>query len=359
MIRHLGRALFLLLAALATSGCGRVGAPIPPSRFAERAATLEAVQRGASVILSWPAPQPSKPRIDRAEIYRLVERRGDPPTLDPQEFEDLAEMIGFLDRAALEAQAATSASIEFSDPIDLSDPELDQIRLRYAVRYVNERGRAAPFSMIATVEPKRIVAAAPTNLRVVSEAQDEIVLAWDPPESNADGSRPVSLVGYNIYRRAAGRPAPREPLNPEPLAEPKFADRKFRYRAEYIYTVRAVTQSGSGFVESADSAQLRFQPIDRFPPSRPGPVSIASTGGIISLFWPSNPEQDVVGYNVYRAESPDQKDWIKLNPQPLNAVTFRDERVVIGKRYYYRVTAVDRFNNESEPSPPVSETANP
>lgn len=362
MIRHLGR--ISILASLVASGCGKLGPPVPPTRFAERAAELAAVQRGANIVLSWPAPQlddqsSNKRYIDRVEIYRLVERKDGAATLDPEVFEELAEMVGVLDRTALQAQTANSPTIEFTDPIDLSDPELDQMRLRYAVRYVNKRDQAGPFSIMATVEPKRIVAAAPTNLRVASEAQDEIVLLWDPPGSNADGSQPASFVGYNIYRRAAGRPAPHEPLNPEPLAEPKFTDRKFRYRAEYIYTVRAVTQSGSGFVESADSAQLRFRPIDRFPPSQPGPVSIASTGGVISLFWPSNPEQDVIGYNVYRAESPDQKNWIKLNSQPLSTVTFRDERVVVGTRYYYRVTAVDRFDNESEPSPVVSQTANP
>ncbi|HWC77470.1 MAG TPA: TolB protein, partial [Blastocatellia bacterium] len=78
--------------------------------------------------------------------------------------------------------------------------------------------------------------------------------------------------------------------------------------------------------------------------------------------WPSSPERDLAGYHVYRAESPDAAaaDWIKLTAEPLaNVTTFRDDRVVIGKRYYYKVTAVDRFDNESAASRIVSETANP
>ncbi len=49
---------------------------------------------------------------------------------------------------------------------------------------------------------------------------------------------------------------------------------------------------------------------------------------------------------------------MKSTPQPITTVTFRDDRVEIGRRYFYRVTAVDRFNNESTPSRTVSETAN-
>jgi len=40
-------------------------------------------------------------------------------------------------------------------------------------------------------------------------------------------------------------------------------------------------------------------------------------------------------------------------------VTYRDDRVTIDQVYYYKVSAVDRFNNESKPSRVVSETAHP
>jgi fibronectin type 3 domain-containing protein len=79
------------------------------------------------------------------------------------------------------------------------------------------------------------------------------------------------------------------------------------------------------------------------------------------LFWPSSPERDVIGYNIYRGSSADpaDKSWTKLNDQPLTAVTFRDDLVIIDQIYFYQVTAVDRFNNESARSRIVSETAHP
>ncbi|MEO6727199.1 MAG: hypothetical protein ABIU20_08130, partial [Blastocatellia bacterium] len=93
----------------------------------------------------------------------------------------------------------------------------------------------------------------------------------------------------------------------------------------------------------------------------PGPVTIASIGGTVSLFWPLNQETDVAGYNVYRAEeeNPPPEKWIKLNPQLHKTASFRDDRVQVGKLYFYQITAVDIYGNESARSITVSETVNP
>ena len=79
--------------------------------------------------------------------------------------------------------------------------------------------------------------------------------------------------------------------------------------------------------------------------------------GRISLFWPTNPESDVSGYNIYRSTDPDlPKDrWTKLNAALLTRTTFQDEKVEPGKRYYYYLTAVDLAGNLSPASEVVSE----
>src|SRR4029077_4468420 len=103
-------------------------------------------------------------------------------------------------------------------------------------------------------------------------------------------------------------------LNDEPVTQTSFNDTKFAYNAEYIYFVRSLSQGTTGLIESADSEPFAFTPIDTFAPAAPHPVSIASANGTISLFWPSSPERDVVGYNIYRAASETAPDaeWAKL-----------------------------------------------
>ena len=351
---------------LVSVSCGKVGAPVAPSRLTERTSDLTAIQRGTSILLSWPSPalvqdESSRFYISRVDIYRLDERRDQEPILDPSDYEETARLIGFMDRATLEGQARTFGHLEFTDPVNLTNvQQLGNTRLRYSVRYVNKRGQAANFSNTVAIEPATAIAMAPTHLGAI-DSQDAITISWSPPGVSVDGATPPSVVGYNVYRRSAKRELGGELLNSEPVTGTSFTDTKFQYLAEYVYFVRALSQGVNGLIESADSELLPHTPVDRFRPSAPDPVSVASANGTISLFWPSSPERDVIGYNVYRADSADAPDqsWIRLNDQPMTTVTFRDDRVVIDQTYFYRLTAVDRFNNESMRSRIVSETAHP
>jgi hypothetical protein len=296
------------------------------------------------------------------DIYRLAERRDQEPVLDPDDFEATAQVIGVLDRSAIEAQARDPGTLQFSDAVNLTNlKQQSNTRLRYAVRYVNKRGQAAAFSNTVAVEPGSAIALPPADPRVTAEVQDAITISWSAPTANVDGGSPASVVGYNIYRRNAKRDSGGQLLNADPVSVTNFTDSSFQYLVEYVYVVRALAQGANGLIESSDSQPLSFKPVDSFPPTTPDPVSAASANGTISLFWPSSPERDVTGYNVYRSDtenSPD-KDWVKLNEQPLTTVTFRDDLVVVDRTYFYRVTAVDRFNNESARSRLVSETAHP
>ena len=361
------RLIIATCAALVMSACGKVGAPVPPARITERTSDLSAIQRGSKIVLSWPAPplgskESNRSYIERADIYRLEEERDQDPILDPDDYEDLAQVIGYLDRTMIEAQVKQLGHLEYTDVVNLSDPKsLASKRIRYAVRYLNKRDQPAAFSNTVAVEPAPGISLPPTTLRATQQGQDQIVLSWNPPAANVDGSEPPAIVGYNVYRRNAKRSAAGDPLNSEPVTETTFVDNKFQYQADYVYFVRALSQGANGLIESADSEPLALKPVDTFPPSTPEPVTVASANGTISLFWPSSPERDVTGYNVYRATTNDasDNDWIKLTDQPIPTVTFRDERVTIDQIYYYKVTAIDRFNNESKPSRVVSETAHP
>ncbi len=346
------------------SACGKVGAPIPPVRLTERTTELSAIQRGARIVLSWPSPALAKNENDssyvaRVDIYRLTERQGQDPVLDADDYEAEAQVIYSLDRATIEAQVNALGHLEFSDAINLNQLPANT-RLRYAVRYVNKRGQQAAFSNSVAFVPVAAIALEPVNLKIASQAQGEVTIQWDEPPSNVDGSSPASLVGYNLYRLRSNRKIAREALNSEPITSTSFVDRTIQYKTEYTYIVRSLSQGVNGLIESVDSEPLPFLPIDNFAPAAPDPVSIASANGTISLFWPSSSEKDVVRYNIYRTtDEAGEKDWLKIGSVESKFVTFRDDRVTLDSKYLYRVTAVDRFDNESDPSRVVSETAHP
>jgi fibronectin type 3 domain-containing protein len=84
-------------------------------------------------------------------------------------------------------------------------------------------------------------------------------------------------------------------------------------------------------------------------------LSAVASEGAVSLIWEANPEADLAGYLVFRAEGgrPPQP----LTPQPIKETTFRDATPTRGVRYVYTVVALDTAGNRSAPSNAVEESA--
>ncbi len=191
----------------------------------------------------------------------------------------------------------------------------------------------------------------------VSEAA--ITISWQAPTANIDGSTPVNLLGYNVYRMPERESEISQPINDAPIVGTRFQDNNFKFGESYRYVVRSVSLgTEGGQVESLNSNSISVSPRDDFPPSAPASITVAAAPARLSIFFPANPESDISGYNIYRSTDPDlpKNKWNKLNPGLLMRTTFQDEKVESGKRYYYYLTAVDQAGNVSPPSEVVSET---
>jgi hypothetical protein len=357
-------AFCLLPFAFLSAACGKRHPPLPPvERVPQRTELLSGVQRGNQVILSWPAPRrnasdESVQSIRRVDVYRLAEAVGDPLPLTEEEFSARATLIGSVTEEQITGAADTLA---YTDELSLSEP----VRLRYAVRYVNAAGQRASFSNFLLIEPAASVSQPPVVAQNPEIKADAVVIRWDAPPSNVDGTRPANLLGYNVYRSARSQNEPAgTPLNSRPV-EPgvtSFADQAFAFGEEYVYVVRAVSLGTGGEpVESLNSNAVTVKPLDVFPPSAPtGLTAAASPSPLrISIFFAVSPERDVAGYNLYRSTDADlpKEQWTKLNRELLERTTFQDESVRSGQRYFYYVTAVDSAGNVSKPSDVQSETA--
>jgi fibronectin type 3 domain-containing protein len=73
----------------------------------------------------------------------------------------------------------------------------------------------------------------------------------------------------------------------------------------------------------------------------------------VELSWAINPEADLAGYLVYRGDAEDAPGE-RVSMETLPSPTFRDISVLPGRRYFYRVSAVDRAGNESPRSSAVA-----
>jgi hypothetical protein len=339
------------------TACGKIAEPLPPDKLRAplRVETLGVEQRGAHLILNFQYKREPRTKLQRIDVYRMIEPL-DAPTRVPEEtFSERASMIYSI---LADDVPMGSSIVVYDDALNLKS-DMHIKRYRYAVRPYDTAGRATNFSNYAVIEPLLNIALPPADLGV-KQVEKQIEITWNPPAGNMNETSPANVAGYNIYRRQGGA---FNKINAEPVRDPHYIDRDFQFGANYQYVVRSLSfkpgsASLSESIESDDSQPLNHTPKDTFPPAPPTSITIASINSIVSLFWPLSAEPDVLGYNIYRAEdesAPPEK-WVKINPELHKTASFRDDHAQADKKYFYQITAVDAYGNESVRSETVSET---
>ena len=350
---HLRVAAYLSLAVVLVSACGKRRPPLPPvERVQQRTELLSGVQRGNQVILSWPAPQRNAPdssvqSIRRIDVYRLAEKPGAPLPLTEEEFGARSTIVGSVTYDQIKT---AGDELTYTDTLELAG---EPTRLRYAIRYVNAAGQRAAFSNFLLIEPAARIARPPTLLKS-DIAENGITITWQAPQTNIDGSTPVNLLGYNVYRMDESQTeVSPTPLNSAAVSGTQYTDKNFEFGKNYRYITRSVSLGTEGAqVESLNSNALTVSPKDIFPPAPPATPSVNAAPGRISIFFATNTEPDVVGYDIYRStdENLPKDRWTKLNAAPLTRTAYQDENVESGKRYFYYIKAIDKAGNVSQPS---------
>lgn len=181
----------------------------------------------------------------------------------------------------------------------------------------------------------------PAGLRGDEVGEGEVRLRWERVESS-------DLRGYRIYRGYSDE-GPFRLLNDEPLppATSTFlvddAD-----ELEPYYYLEAVDTAGNG----AKSNVVLGLAIDRIPPSPPsGMRGTVDSLGRISIVWRSNPESDILGYRLFFAnDSTDEFSAVTGHPQSDTLYTDSLRIQKADRNIYYRVIALDRRQNQSQPS---------
>ncbi len=362
------RVSFFTIALLC--GCGAPGEPRPPQPPVPVAISdLAARQMGDGVALTFTLPRDSTDGQRLAEPATVEIFRGTVPEGKPAR--NAATRLVYTIPSALVETYLTDNRVRFLDPIPAEEIRGHaNDRFLYLVKTRASKKRASADSNSVLVRlypvPERI---ADARALVTAAA---IELSWSPPEKTTAGAPLTELAGYRIYRaaidpasaEAAARDTskavlktPLDLLAPAPAAS--FRDSQFEFGATYLYSIRSVVTADSTTVESGDSVPVVVTPRDVFPPAAPQDLVAAfvpSVGGSpahVEISWAISPETDLAGYRVYRSEQ-DEGGGELLTPDVLPAPAFRDMSVSPGHRYVYRVTAVDRAGNESEPSSPAA-----
>jgi hypothetical protein len=352
--------VFFFMACALMVGCAAPGDPSPRHPTVPAAINdLAARQSGSAVVLTFSLPRQSTDRESLAEAPTIeIYRAALPPGAAPDR-KTPWRLVYSIPSERVDSYL-NGDRVEFRDPLTPDDlARTAGSPLAYMVRTRAGKSRASDGSNFFT---SRIYPppGTPRDLHIFV-TESAIALSWSEPLTA--GAAPKT-AGYRVYRaeiESGEETAPqdvsqvklRQPLAMQgSAASPEFSDTHFEFGHTYLYTVRAVAQYGEDATESADSAPAVVTPQDAFPPATPVGLEAAiipatpEAPARVELSWAISSEGDLAGYYVYRSER-DGTPGERINPEVLPSPTFRDTSVVPGRRYVYRVSAVDRAGNES------------
>jgi Tol biopolymer transport system component len=177
----------------------------------------------------------------------------------------------------------------------------------------------------------------------VQRKDKQAIIRWERPE------RSKELAGYNIYRLVeAARMGRKEKerivrLNDAPLKEERFLDSAPEETAEY-----AVTSVENCGLESALPDD--FARLVKRPETLRGLEAEAQDAKEVKISWQKVSVPHFHHYNLYCSREPDfapSREYLIASP---TTNSFLDWGLKANTAYYYKVTALDKWGNESAAS---------
>ena len=303
----------LLVTTLFLTSCGKVGDPLPPFiRIPEAVKDLGVTQSGYSLVLTWTNP---------------------PRNIDGSTATNLA-------RVQIKSNDTIVATMDVTGP---GQPQSYVIPVnasasgdrRFTLLVYTSQGKVSNVSNAASIAPTQVPGRV-VNARGFAD-QRRIIVEWDKPQE-----RPDLADAYAIAR--VDPPGP-----PELLSETRYEDTYYEPSKIFRYQITALRRIGGNTVPGLGPETVTVMTDDKTPPQAPTDLEISEVGNGGYLTWTANSETDFAGYRVFRSEHSD-RDFKPLSDHLITTNAFLDMSYRPG--LYYRVSAVDEFNNESAPSAP-------
>jgi hypothetical protein len=244
---------------------------------------------------------------------------------------------------ALFAQALPSATVQYED-----DAVQGGTTYYYRVRAVNSRGDLGDPSSAAAAQARNPGAPPKVDGLTADAGQTRIRLTWKPVG--------FSVAGYFVERRVVTGAAGAEQwvrLNARVTPEPLYDDPLgLASDATMEYRVLAVAFDSS---EGPASNSIQVVIADRSIPEPPSITAASGADGKAQLnFAPAPPTEKTAQFLVLRSGGEGDLGVVIGDPLPADARQFTDQYVSSGEQYWYRLVAVGKNGNRSDPTRPVA-----
>lgn len=241
---------------------------------------------------------------------------------------EVAQVLGrlYIDTTAETGQTVTYR-IEFVD--DLGRPTGDEIEQEFTLREI-------------TPQPVQ-------NLEISNDGY-AVTTEWEYPST---GDEDDKVIRFEIYQSGSERDYfelvnERIILKDEERTdyEHHFSTNRLGRQMEYMVVPVDITGQAGPTGEIVE-----YYLEDNIAPGVVEEVSAEYVNQAVEVIWPVSPEADVEGYRIYRSYDI-SGEYSAINEEltdPLEPF-YRDSTVQEGRRYFYKITAVDEAGNESAKS---------
>jgi hypothetical protein len=298
----------LVFSFLILISCGYVGPVVPPSPLIPQPVSdLSVIERGDQLVVSFTAPSETTDKVDIKELSNIEMR---------------------VDTKIYQVPTAEG-------PVTFHIPAADWIGESVAVAVrssVKQNKNFSEWSKPLTLQV--IPPLQPPDFSIQATAQG-YKLTWADEGSG---------VRYDVLRKG---PADSRFIVIGTADKPEYVDGAAQWATTYAYAVQARTESAESLVATAQTVSHP----DEFPPAVPSGLAGVAGVDAIELSWERDKEADLKGYFVYR--SSDGTSFQKTGDL-LILPAYSDHAVEHGKKYWYRVSAIDQAGNESAPSAATS-----
>jgi fibronectin type 3 domain-containing protein len=179
--------------------------------------------------------------------------------------------------------------------------------------------------------------ASPQNL-TATPGDRQVSLNWSA-NSESDFSH------YTIYRNTTGDSTTVILIDSVYSPNTSYTDINLVNALTYYYWFRAVDVLGS---TSELSSGVSAVPLDVTPPAQPQNLTAIAGDEQVMLSWDRNTEADFLRYRIYGSTVPNPATKIDSTTGGVTDTTKIISGLTNGSIYYFRVTAVDSAENESE-----------
>jgi len=206
--------------------------------------------------------------------------------------------------------------------------------------------------------PRAVVPAEVKNLSAHPQGK-AIVVSWDIPQKNTDGSELLDLAGFKLLRSVqafdkACKECPKRFLllyeidyETYMMSKPEattieYSDRDLSAKTLYTYSV----VSSNAARQLSPSARTReiFWDVPSMPPGNLK-ARLQEKSVILSWVAPTGLEdgeslQEVAGYNLYRRSPDEVYALTPLNHEPITTLACRDKGVAVDQDYFYTLRSI-------------------